>query len=223
MAPAAPAPRPTRPGAGSSAAPSGGIGGCWRPVWRREPRLSQCPRRRRPAADGPGPRRRPRPRGGKTLSGGDLREANLPADAVPDGAVTAPAAVSMRVLAGAMRSGEVITDVRIVSAPLLAAAPAGTVASPVRIADAASVRLLRSGDLVDVLAAETAIDASGVTAGAAVVVAGGVRVLAVPAVDDGYGGSLEGALIVLATTTAEALDLATAAVTARLSITLRAG
>ena len=130
----------------------------------------------------------------------------------------------MRVLAGAMRSGEVITDVRIVSAPLLAAAPAGTVAlSPVRIADAASVGLLRSGDLVDVLAAETAIDASGVTAGAAVVVAGGVRVLAVPAVDDGYGGSLEGALIVLATTTAEALDLATAAVTARLSITLRAG
>jgi Flp pilus assembly protein CpaB len=58
-----------------------------------------------------------------------------------------------RVLAGPMRRGEVLTDVRLVGGGLLEGYGPGIVATPVRVADGGTVRLVRPGDQVDVLAA----------------------------------------------------------------------
>ncbi|MBV7699894.1 hypothetical protein [Streptomyces sp. TRM70350] len=87
------------------------------------------------------------------------------------------------------------------------------VSAPVRIADAATVRLLRPGDRVDVVAAgETA------TGGAAGVVARGALVTKVPEPLDGEVES--GALVVLSVPRATAARLAGASATARLAVTL---
>ncbi len=103
---------------------------------------------------------------------------------------------------------------------------AEVVAVPVRLADAEAARLVRAGDQVDVLAADARPDgAAGYEP--ARTVASGVRVLAVPRTggDHGFGAPQvsEGALVVLATTAEVAALLARAEVTARLSVTIRAG
>jgi hypothetical protein len=92
---------------------------------------------------------------------------------------------------------------------------AGLVAVPVRIADAASAALVTAGDHVDVLAAGSSANAPA----SAQVVAADAEVLAVPTAvqDDG-----EGALLVVAANPSVAARLAAAAVSSRLSVTLRA-
>ncbi|MGY3202273.1 hypothetical protein [Streptomyces sp. TE5632] len=91
------------------------------------------------------------------------------------------------------------------------------VTAPVRIADAATVRLLRPGDRVDVIAAEER-GTGGAAGGGARVVARGARVTEVPepleAPDAG------GALVVLSVPRATAAELAGASATARLAVTL---
>ncbi|MEV8595240.1 hypothetical protein [Streptomyces sp. NPDC052012] len=88
------------------------------------------------------------------------------------------------------------------------------VTAPVRIADAATVRLLRPGDRVDVIAAEETA-----TGGEARVVARGARVSEVPEpVEEGPGEG--GALVVLSVPRAVAAGLAGASATARLAVTL---
>ncbi|WEO96901.1 hypothetical protein A6P39_024335 [Streptomyces sp. FXJ1.172] len=87
------------------------------------------------------------------------------------------------------------------------------VTAPVRIADAATVRLLRPGDRVDVIAAE---DPSA--GGTARVLARGVRVTGVP--EPVEGGAESGALIVLSVPRATAARLVGASATARLAVTL---
>ncbi len=82
------------------------------------------------------------------------------------------------------------------------------VAAPVRIADAATVRLLRSGDRVDVIASDGR--------GQGRVVAAGARVSAVP----DSGGTEPGALVVLSVPRPTAARLAGAGITARLAVTL---
>lgn len=89
----------------------------------------------------------------------------------------------------------------------------GATTAPVRIADAATVRLLRPGDRVDVIAAEDTA-----TGGEARVVARGARVREVP---EPVEGALDGgALIVLSVPRATAARLAGASATARLAVTL---
>ena len=87
------------------------------------------------------------------------------------------------------------------------------VSAPVRIADAGTVRLLRSGDRVDVIAAQDT--AAG---GEAEVVARGARVTKVPEPLDEVAGS--GALVVLSVPRATAARLAGASATARLAVTM---
>ncbi|MGQ4383018.1 hypothetical protein [Streptomyces sp. SAS_270] len=82
------------------------------------------------------------------------------------------------------------------------------VTAPVRIADAATVRLLRPGDRVDVVAADSG--------GAARVVASGARVTDVPDI----GATETGALLVLSVPRAAAARLAGASATSRLAVTL---
>ncbi|MFF8027360.1 hypothetical protein ACFZDJ_40925 [Streptomyces sp. NPDC007896] len=82
------------------------------------------------------------------------------------------------------------------------------VAAPVRIADAATVRLLRPGDRVDVIAADAGSEAR--------VVAAGARVAEVP----DFAATETGALVVLSVPRATAARLAGAGTTARLAVTL---
>ncbi|AWE50815.1 hypothetical protein DC008_14505 [Streptomyces nigra] len=99
------------------------------------------------------------------------------------------------------------------------------VSAPVRIADAATVRLLRPGDRVDVIAAEgngpsPGGDGFGEDAfgGNAEVVARGARVAELPEPLEATGEA--GALVVLSVPRATAARLAGASATARLAVTL---
>ncbi|MBA2951711.1 hypothetical protein H1D24_39635 [Streptomyces sp. PSKA28] len=89
------------------------------------------------------------------------------------------------------------------------------VAAPVRIADAATVRLLRPGDRVDVVAAD------GTATGGAVprVVAKGARVTKIPEAA-GDSAAESGALVVFSVPRTTAARLAGAGATARLAVTL---
>jgi pilus assembly protein CpaB len=174
--------------------------------------------------------------GGAALRAQDLQRVALAPSSVPAGALTDPSAAVGRRLAGPIRRKEALTDVRLVSRELLSAY-GGTgddrlVATPVRVADADTAGLLRPGDVVDVLAADTGEGGTDT----AEVVAAAVRVLSVPspASDGSLGGAVpglggagpglsDGALIVLATSTPVAARLARAAVSSRLSVTLRTG
>ncbi|MEU6774157.1 hypothetical protein [Streptomyces sp. NPDC046759] len=100
-----------------------------------------------------------------------------------------------------------------VTAPVRRPARADLVTAPVRIADAATVRLLRPGDRVDVIAAG---DPSA--GGVARVLARGVRVTKVP--EPLEGGAESGALVVLSVPRAAAARLVGASATARLAVTL---
>ncbi|WP_282702756.1 hypothetical protein [Streptomyces sp. CC219B] len=88
-----------------------------------------------------------------------------------------------------------------------------TVSAPVRIADGATVRLLRPGDRVDVIAAE-----EPTAGGDAQVIARGARVTEVPELLDGTVDS--GALVVLTVPRSTAARLVGASATARLAVTL---
>nr|WP_241518717.1 hypothetical protein [Streptomyces sp. CB03238] len=105
--------------------------------------------------------------------------------------------------------------------PQAAAAPQGErkpemVSAPVRIADGETVRLLRPGDRVDVIAAPESSAADG--EGDARVVATGAHVERVP---QASGASADGgALVVLSVPRATAAVLAGAATTSRLAVTL---
>ncbi|MEU9232088.1 hypothetical protein [Streptomyces subrutilus] len=91
-----------------------------------------------------------------------------------------------------------------------APAPERMVSAPVRIADAATVRLLRPGDRVDVVAAERD--------GPPRVVAAGARVAEVPAAEPDPGDG--GALVVLSVPRDTARALVGAGATTRLAVTL---
>jgi hypothetical protein len=84
------------------------------------------------------------------------------------------------------------------------------VTAPVRIADAATARLLRTGDRVDVIAADSGGDAR--------VVARGARVTDVPGGGEGVDGG--GALVVLSLPRSTAARVAGAGATSRLAVTL---
>lgn len=144
---------------------------------------------------------------GVPLSPGDLVSTALPADVVPDGALVDASSAVGRVVAGPVRRGEPLTDVRLLGATLLAGSD--DVAVPVRVAEPATAALVRAGDVVDVL---SAAPDGGV---AASVVATALAVLSVPALEDDAG---EGALLVLAADRPTAARLAAAAVTGRLSV-----
>ncbi|MFJ6833196.1 hypothetical protein [Streptomyces sp. NPDC091209] len=95
------------------------------------------------------------------------------------------------------------------SAPVRGPGAVETVRAPVRIADGATVSLLRPGDRVDVVAADSD--------GKVRVVANGARVTGVPDV----GATDTGALVVLSVPRATAARLAGAGTTSRLAVTLR--
>lgn len=151
---------------------------------------------------------------GAVLGRADLTTRAFAPGSVPTGVLPAAGAALGRTTAAPVRAGEPLTDVRLLSRGLLAGYP-GTVAAPVRIGDPAAVRLLRVGDRVDVLAA----DPQG--SGPATLVAPDAPVVALPARSSEQGSDLvSGALVVLAVPDGTARQLAGAAVTSLLSVTI---
>lgn len=156
--------------------------------------------------------------GGTTLAVEDLTLAPVPQDLLPSGALTDPGPAVGRLVAGPVRRGEALTDVRLLGGALLssyAGTPeaagtreAGSVAVPLRLAEPAAARLVRAGDRIDVLAA----DPEG--GDAASVAAADVLVLAVPTGED----TTEGSLLVVSVDRTTASRLAAAAVSSRLSL-----
>jgi Flp pilus assembly protein CpaB len=167
---------------------------------------------------------------GAVLGQADVRLVRLDPAAVPDGALRSPRPALGRTVAGAVRRGEPITDVRLVGPGLTAGLSRfDSVAVPVRLADRETAALLRAGDLVDLLAtpAEGAErlggrgppEAAAAAPGEAVAVATGVRVLAVLIGSD--GATEDGVLVLVATSADGARRLAGTAAHARLSVALR--
>lgn len=192
--------------------------------------------------------------GGTVLTERDVRIAAMPRALAPAGALSPGAEIAGRRLAYPIRAGEPVTDVRLVGSGLLAGYVTGgvdVVATPVRVADAATVRLVRPGDLVDVLAASPGagpaapgpsppaagpgdvVGASGGSAPANVaddappgatarLVVARSRVLLIPRDEPADADRGHGgALVVLATSSGEAARLAHAAVSAQLSLVIR--
>lgn len=124
---------------------------------------------------------------GAVLAPGDVTAVDLPPDAVPPDVVDDPLG---RVLAGPVRAGELLTDVRLVG-PDLVAGRADLVAAPVRLPDAAMADLLQVGDLIDLVAADP-------QRGTSEVVAAAVPVLALPRSAQATGATgLPGSLVVV--------------------------
>lgn len=93
-------------------------------------------------------------RPGMALTPADVRLEKRLATTVPDGARTDVGAVIGSILAGPTRSGEVLTDVRVLGSRLAeSTAGPGARIVPLRLADSALIDLVRVGDVVDVLAA----------------------------------------------------------------------
>ena len=149
---------------------------------------------------------------GTSLSSNDVSVARLPPEAVPVGVVPDGRSLVGRVLAGAVRAGEPLTDMRLVGPGLTALLPAGQVAAPVRLADLAVAGLIQVGDRVDVLAALP-------DAERAEVVAAGALVLAAPTSGPDDVEPAAG-LLVLAVDPATATRLAAVSTTATLTVSL---
>lgn len=150
---------------------------------------------------------------GTVLSRAELTVARLPASVVPSGTVPEAAPLVGRVLAGSVRAGEPLTDVRLVGAGLTRLLPEGLVAAPVRLADLAVAALVHTGDRVDVLA--TPHDAAR-----AEVVAADALVLAADGRPRDASADPGGGLLLLAVDAPTAGRLAAAAASATLTVTL---
>lgn len=90
---------------------------------------------------------------GAQLTPGDVRMADFSPTTVPDGALGSADDVDGHTVAGPVRAGEPITDVRLLSSRLAESAidaPDARIV-PVRLSDGGVTDLLRSGDTVDVL------------------------------------------------------------------------
>ena len=151
--------------------------------------------------------------GGTVVRPSDLAPVEFDPDSVPSGVLGSQADVVGRTTSAPVRSGEPITDVRLVSGSMLAAYP-DLVAAPVRIGDPGAVALLRIGDRVDVLAA----DPNG--ARRAHVVVEDAPVIAIPRRAETGSSMVTGGLVVVAIADTTAKTLAAAGVANYLSITI---
>ncbi|TQR84176.1 flagellar biosynthesis protein FlgA [Mycobacterium hodleri] len=99
---------------------------------------------------------------GVELVASDVRVESRSVATIPDGATTNGTDLVGATLAGPARRGEVLTDVRVLGSRL-ADATAGPDARivPVHPTDAALLDLVRTGDVVDVLAVSEGVDGTG--------------------------------------------------------------
>jgi Flp pilus assembly protein CpaB len=163
---------------------------------------------------------------GARLTADDLVVVARPVDSLAPDTVAGADAVTGRIVAFPVRSGEAVRERDVVGHALLDSLGADVVATPVRLSDEATLASVRPGDLVDVVAARAS---DGSNPARAEVVAARVRVLTVGSPDGSGGSGLLGSsgsgsapVLLLATTPEQSLDIAAAVVGSRLSVTLRA-
>lgn len=153
---------------------------------------------------------------GTLVNGADVEVREVPNSVVPRAALHSVRAATGHTTSVPVRSGEVVTDVRLLSGSLATAVGGDdSLATPVRFSDSGAVRLLTAGERLDVVATSTA----GSRAGRSNVVVSDAGVLSIPKPTGDDPG--DGALVVLATTAAQARALASTEVESRLSFTLR--
>jgi pilus assembly protein CpaB len=154
---------------------------------------------------------------GTALTAGDLAVARWPSGLVPRGVLRAPGEVDGRVLVGAARAGEALTDVRL-AGPDAAARLTGhpdDAAVPVRLPDPDVAGLLRPGSHVDVIT-------PGREDGRPEILAADAAVLTVLAAEaDGPGRGVQGRLVLVALPRPAAARVAAAALSEQVAVTLR--
>ncbi len=151
-------------------------------------------------------------RAGEIVHRGDLETVHVDPAAIPEGAVDPQLLPIGRTLAGPLRAGEPLTDVRLVQADLLSGYDPGTVLTTIRLFDPAAAALVAPGDVVDVVGT----DPRGRTGTA--VIASDATVVTRPEVDD--TALDEGTPLVLAVDQPTALALADASVRQELTVLL---
>jgi pilus assembly protein CpaB len=147
---------------------------------------------------------------GSTLQAGDLTVRQWPDHLVPAGALPDAGAAHGRILVGAARAGEPITDTRLVGPGAALGAPVGAAAVPVRLADAGVAALLVPGSTVDVITV-------GESTAEPVVLAAAAAVLAVLPADPGSSGRL----VLVSMPAHVAAKVAAATLTEQVAVTLR--
>ena len=148
---------------------------------------------------------------GSTVAVEALAVRSYPPDLVPAGALADPAGAAGRVLVGAARAGEPLTDARLTGAGPL---PGDAAAVPVRLADPDVAALLLPGSRVDVVTL-------GEQAGEPVVLASDAEVLTVVAAAGPSPGSAGGRLVLVAMSRSTAARVAAAALADQVAVTLR--
>jgi Flp pilus assembly protein CpaB len=155
---------------------------------------------------------------GSVLKAADVQVVSVPDKVRAAGSLATSEAAVGRVLAGAARTGEPITDARLVdlSPGIPATGEPGRSIVPVRLADPAVGALLRPGSRVDVVAGGD---------GNRAMLASLATVAAVTADDaeprDGPGGQGRGRLVLLALPSDAAARLAGVSLTGPVAVTLR--
>lgn len=154
---------------------------------------------------------------GTVLHASDLRYADVPDAVRPAGALTTFEDAEGRLLSGAARAGEPITDVRL-AGTLPGSGDPSTATVPVRLADAAVSELLRPGQRVDVVAATEGDSAPSVLASDAMVVT-----VSGPESQTGraLGPPSKGPLVLLALRSEAATQVAAVSLERPVTVTLR--
>jgi Flp pilus assembly protein CpaB len=147
---------------------------------------------------------------GATVRAADLAVHEWPAELVPAGALHDPGDAVGRVLIGAARAGEPLTDVRLVGAGAATGAGPEGAAVPIRLADAGVAALLVPGSRVDVVTVGGRSDQP-------VALASDATVLAVLAEDSGARGRL----VMVSMPREVATRVAAAALSEQVAVTLR--
>lgn len=149
--------------------------------------------------------------GGAVINSTDLQVAEVVRADAPVGALSDPEEVIGQRLAAPMAEGQIFTGLTLVS--VRTALPRGRVVAPLRLADADLAALLRPGEIVDVVAADSQSEKASV-------VATGVRVVTIPAVAD-TDQAQSGGLVLVEVDPAQAAVLARAAVSGTLTVIWR--
>jgi Flp pilus assembly protein CpaB len=155
--------------------------------------------------------------GGHSLSATDLRTEQLPTADVPAGSSASAATLVGRTTAGPVEAGAPITDVGLLGPALTRQLAPGQVAVPVPLADAIIGAVLRTGEVIDIVASDPAVPSvAGGAPASARVVAHGLTILAPPvAAADGSSS-----VLVVAADRSQAVALSAAVETSALTAVL---
>src|SRR5690606_30581496 len=149
---------------------------------------------------------------GSRAAPGQVRAVPLPADAVPEQALTDPAQMSGRIIAATVPVGQVLTEPDLVAGRSLRP---GAVLAPVRLSDPGLAAVLRPGEVIDIVATDG-------RSGAAEIVAEAVRLVTLPELGEAAGrADAGGVLLLIETDAGTATELARAAATSTLSVIWR--